>query len=70
MVILVKPQFELGRARIGKGGLVAGDPEDAARAAAAWVDAQPGWRGLGWTESPIAGGDGNREFLLAAVRRA
>lgn len=67
LVALVKPQFEAGRAAVGKGGLVR-DP--AARAAAVarvrdWLTAQ-GWAVTGETESPIAGGDGNVEFLVAA----
>jgi 23S rRNA (cytidine1920-2'-O)/16S rRNA (cytidine1409-2'-O)-methyltransferase len=65
-VLLVKPQFEAGREKIGKGGLVA--PEIAAQCAddlSAWFAGQPGWSVLGQCASPIAGGDGNAEFLLA-----
>ena len=68
-VFLVKPQFEVGRERVGKGGLV--DPEDGRRAAddlAAWLDGRSGWRVLGLAPSPIAGGDGNLEYLLGARR--
>lgn len=68
-VLLVKPQFEAGRERIGKGGLVA--PAVAAEIAAelrGWMEAQPGWRVVGLADSPIEGGDGNREFLLGAVK--
>jgi 23S rRNA (cytidine1920-2'-O)/16S rRNA (cytidine1409-2'-O)-methyltransferase len=36
----------------------------------AWIGAEPGWRPLGAILSPIHGGDGNQEFLLAAVRDA
>jgi len=35
-----------------------------------WISAQPGWRSTGYMESPISGGDGNREFLLGAVKSA
>ena len=69
-LFLVKPQFEVGRAAIGKGGLLK-DPQGGPRVAediAAWLDAFPGWRVLGLCPSPIEGGDGNREFLLGAVR--
>lgn len=69
-VLLVKPQFEAGREAIGKGGLLR-DPADAARIAQtlrAWLDAQPGWRCVGLAPSPLEGGDGNREFLLGAVK--
>jgi len=67
---LVKPQFEVGREAIGKGGLLR-DPDQAPRIAEdlrAWLDAQPGWRALGLHPSPITGSDGNREFLLAGAK--
>ncbi|RIY03380.1 TlyA family RNA methyltransferase [Aureimonas flava] len=69
-VLLVKPQFEAGREAIGKGGML----KDLARAPAiadelsAWLDALPGWRSLGISPSPIAGGDGNVEFLLGGAK--
>jgi 23S rRNA (cytidine1920-2'-O)/16S rRNA (cytidine1409-2'-O)-methyltransferase len=69
-VLLVKPQFEAGRAAIGKGGLLR-DPETGARIAQelqGWLDAMPGWRTLGLCPSAIEGGDGNQEFLLAGVK--
>lgn len=69
-VLLVKPQFEAGREAIGKGGLLR-RPEDGPRIAAAlqdWLADQPGWRSLGVVPSPIEGGDGNKEFLLAGVK--
>lgn len=67
LVALVKPQFEAGRAAVGKGGIVT-DPAhwNAARAAVRGLLEAEGWAILGETESPIAGGDGNREFLIAA----
>jgi len=65
-VLLVKPQFEVGRAHVGKGGLVAPDvAEDCAADLAGWLAAQPGWTVLGLCPSPISGGDGNTEYLLA-----
>lgn len=67
---LVKPQFEAGRAAIGKGGILR-DPalgERIAEDMAAWLESRPGWRGLGTMPSPIAGGDGNREYLLAGIK--
>ena len=69
-ILLVKPQFEAGREAIGKGGLLK-DPGDAGRVAANlhdWLAGVPGWRVLGLHPSPIEGGDGNREFLLAAMK--
>jgi 23S rRNA (cytidine1920-2'-O)/16S rRNA (cytidine1409-2'-O)-methyltransferase len=68
MAVLVKPQFEVGRAEIGKGGIVR-NPDAGARAAdeiATWIGGLPGWRVEGLIPSPIEGGDGNREFLLGA----
>ena len=69
LVALIKPQFEAGRAEVGKGGVVR-DPAVHKRVcdeAAAWVEAQ-GWRLLGVTESPITGPEGNVEFLLGAEK--
>ena len=67
-VLLVKPQFEVGRENIGKGGLVRGGTDEALARVQDWARAQ-GWRVEGMTDSPITGGDGNREFVLHAVRR-
>lgn len=69
LVALVKPQFEAGRAEVGKGGVVR-DPQVHARVcveASAWIESQ-GWRVIGITESPITGPEGNKEFLLGAVK--
>ena len=68
-VLLVKPQFEVGREGVGKGGLV--EPAAAERVAGEllnWLESQPGWRALGLAPSPIEGGDGNREFLLGGLK--
>ena len=69
-VALVKPQFEAGRAGVGKGGIVRDQAVHDAVCAriAAWWAALPGWRVLGLTPSPITGAEGNREFLIAASR--
>jgi 23S rRNA (cytidine1920-2'-O)/16S rRNA (cytidine1409-2'-O)-methyltransferase len=64
LVALVKPQFEAGKAHVGKGGVVR-DAEVQERVLADIVAWMP-WRVLGTIESPVKGGDGNREFLLAA----
>jgi 23S rRNA (cytidine1920-2'-O)/16S rRNA (cytidine1409-2'-O)-methyltransferase len=69
-VLLVKPQFEAGRAAIGKGGLLK-DPSlgpEIARDLAAWLDTIEGWRATGPIASPIAGGDGNQEFLIGGLK--
>jgi 23S rRNA (cytidine1920-2'-O)/16S rRNA (cytidine1409-2'-O)-methyltransferase len=70
LVALVKPQFEVGRENVGKGGIV---KDEAAQAAALaeierWLIAEQGWSVLGTMESPLKGGDGNREFLIAATK--
>ncbi len=68
MVLLVKPQFEAGRAEVSRGRGVITDPE-------VWVRVQTeieqafvkaGCEVAGWTDSPITGADGNREFLVHA----
>jgi len=70
LVALVKPQFEVGPARVGKGGLVK-DPQaraDALAAVEAFLDAA-GWAAQATADSPIEGGDGNREYLLWATKK-
>jgi 23S rRNA (cytidine1920-2'-O)/16S rRNA (cytidine1409-2'-O)-methyltransferase len=67
IVVLVKPQFEAGRELVGKGGIVR--DEAAQLAAVARVEgalAKLGCARAEWIESPILGGEGNREFLLHA----
>ena len=69
LVVLVKPQFEVGRERVGKGGLV----RDADARALALEDAKAFLEASGWavqatTDSPIEGGGGNREHLLWAQK--
>jgi 23S rRNA (cytidine1920-2'-O)/16S rRNA (cytidine1409-2'-O)-methyltransferase len=70
LVALVKPQFEVGPERIGKGGIVrdADAREGALRSVTAWIAAQPGWRVAGSIPSPVKGGSGNVEFLIGALR--
>ncbi len=68
LAVLIKPQFEVGRERVGKGGVVR-DPalhEEVCARIAAWVNAQAGWQVEGIVESPIIGPEGNKEFLLVA----
>lgn len=69
LLMLVKPQFELQPGQVGKGGIVRDESmyavvekrlHDACEAL--------GLRVLQWFDSPIAGGDGNREFFIHAVR--
>ena len=68
LIALIKPQFEAGRAAVKKG--IVRDPAVHAAVCAdisAFV-ASLGWRVLGIIPSPIAGGDGNAEFLLGAAK--
>ncbi len=69
LVALVKPQFEVGREGIGKGGVVrdASLRETALADVRDWIATQ-GWAVMGDMPSPIEGGSGNVEFLLAAVK--
>jgi 23S rRNA (cytidine1920-2'-O)/16S rRNA (cytidine1409-2'-O)-methyltransferase len=65
-VVLVKPQFEVGRRQVGRGGLVT-DPDlhlGALRAVAAEAQDALGYAVRGACPSPITGAEGNREFFL------
>jgi len=68
LVALIKPQFEVGKGRVGKGGVVR-DPALHAEVCdriRTWLEATMGWTVLGIEESPIRGPAGNVEFLIAA----
>ena len=72
LVALIKPQFEVGKGRVGKGGVVR-DPalrREVCDRIVAWLNAQAGWRVAGLIESPILGADGNQEFLVYARKGA
>ena len=65
LLMLAKPQFEVGPGHIGKGGIVRDpalyqDVEAKLRQCAATL----GLTVRGWLDSPITGGDGNREFFI------
>lgn len=69
LVALIKPQFEVGKAEVGKGGVVR-DPALHARVCddvRKWLE-QTGWAVDGVVPSPITGPEGNVEFLIAARR--
>lgn len=70
MITLVKPQFEVGKQGIGKGGLVLSPQlaQDSLEMVKNWTTEQ-GWTVLGTTNSPIKGGSGNREYLLHARKQ-
>ncbi|MCW9040587.1 MAG: TlyA family RNA methyltransferase [Rhodospirillales bacterium] len=70
LVALIKPQFEVGKGRVGKGGVVR-DPDlhrEVCEKIESWLSGLEGWRVLGITPSPIKGPEGNIEFLIAARR--
>jgi 23S rRNA (cytidine1920-2'-O)/16S rRNA (cytidine1409-2'-O)-methyltransferase len=64
-VVLIKPQFELSKEEIGRGGIVREKAlhEKACKKIEDFARSQPGWEWRGLTESTIQGTDGNREFL-------
>ena len=69
LVALIKPQFEVGREALGKGGIVRDEAlQQQACADVADFVRRAGWRVLGVIPSPIDGGDGNKEFLLAGLK--
>ena len=70
LVALIKPQFEVGKGRVGRKGVVrdpalhravCGDIRD-------WLDSLPGWSVVGLRESPVRGPEGNVEFLIAGKK--
>jgi len=68
LIALIKPQFEVGKGEVGKGGVVR-DEELHQRVCGeieCWLTNDQGWSMEGITPSPILGPKGNREFLLAA----
>ena len=67
LIALFKPQFQVGRKHVGRGGIVRNRAavDEAAAALENWLSDQ-GWPVRGWTDSPIRGGDGNAERLLVA----
>jgi len=70
LAALIKPQFEVGKGRVGKGGVVR-EPElheEVCDRIKAWVGGLPGWRVHGIVESPIKGPEGNVEFLIVAEK--
>jgi len=69
LIALIKPQFEVGKDRVGEKGVVR-DPAlhtEVCELITGWMNAQ-GWRVAGVTQSPITGPEGNVEFLMGAVK--
>jgi 23S rRNA (cytidine1920-2'-O)/16S rRNA (cytidine1409-2'-O)-methyltransferase len=70
LILLVKPQFEVGPKAIGKGGIVrdANVRDAAVDSIRHWLAVDMGWTITGVIPSPIFGGDGNQEFLIGAIK--
>jgi 23S rRNA (cytidine1920-2'-O)/16S rRNA (cytidine1409-2'-O)-methyltransferase len=70
-LMLVKPQFEVGRDGVGKGGVVRDKrlAEKTVTDMTDWLNSLGGWESLGVSPSPISGGDGNSEYLLAGRKQ-
>jgi 23S rRNA (cytidine1920-2'-O)/16S rRNA (cytidine1409-2'-O)-methyltransferase len=69
LIALIKPQFEVDKDRVGPKGVVR-DPAlhaEVCETISSWLAAQPGWRVLGITPSPITGPEGNIEFLIGGA---
>lgn len=69
-VLLVKPQFEVGRDGIGKGGLVTDEAlvDKTLGEIKTWFESLPGWSITHFLPAPLTGGDGNQEYLLCGAR--
>jgi 23S rRNA (cytidine1920-2'-O)/16S rRNA (cytidine1409-2'-O)-methyltransferase len=69
LIALIKPQFEVGKGMVGKGGVVR-DPElhqQVCDKIEHWLrDEMDDWNVIGLTQSPIKGPEGNIEFLIGA----
>ena len=68
LVALIKPQFEVGKGRVGKGGVVK-DPDlhlQVCENVSIWLEREMDWEVKGITESPLKGPKGNKEFLIYA----
>jgi 23S rRNA (cytidine1920-2'-O)/16S rRNA (cytidine1409-2'-O)-methyltransferase len=70
LIALIKPQFEVGKENVGRGGMVT-DPSEHNRVCSEISDflVASGWEVLGIEPSPMLGGDGNKEFLIVARKR-
>ena len=70
LITLIKPQFEAGRAALGKGGVVRHeeDRQAAIELVRAFICTHCGWMEYGLILSPITGADGNVEYLFCAQK--
>ncbi|MCP4393239.1 MAG: TlyA family RNA methyltransferase [Alphaproteobacteria bacterium] len=72
LIALIKPQFEVAKNQIGKGGVVRDSKlhEVVCNKISDWVNSLPNWEVKGITESPITGPKGNKEFLIVARKQS
>ena len=70
LVSLIKPQFEVGKGLVGKGGIVKDSylHDKVCSDIESWINDQHGWKSFGITPSPIQGKSGNKEFLIFAKK--
>jgi 23S rRNA (cytidine1920-2'-O)/16S rRNA (cytidine1409-2'-O)-methyltransferase len=70
MIALIKPQFEVGKENLGKGGIVRNSAlhQTVCDEITRFLESA-NWKVLGILPSPIQGGDGNQEFLVAATKQ-
>ncbi len=70
LIALIKPQFEVGRNNLGKGGIVRDDDvrQKAVEDITTWLTEDMNWHVSGLMPSPVSGSDGNEEFLLHAIK--
>ena len=71
LAALIKPQFEVGKGLVGKGGVVRDSQlhQDVINDIEFWIKNEMNMNLLGVTESPILGPSGNREFLIVAIKK-
>lgn len=69
-IFLIKPQFEVGKDGIGRGGIVRDEnlAVETAHNLRDWLSENAGWQCTHFMPSPIKGGDGNKEFLMAGKK--
>lgn len=70
LIALIKPQFEVGPGKVGKGGIVKDGRlhAEVRKRIDDWLEREMGWSVKGLVDSPIEGGDGNKEFLIYAEK--
>ncbi len=70
LLALVKPQFEVGKGKVGKGGIVKNDSyrKEAVKKVILWLEDIKKWKVQGVCKSPIKGAKGNIEYLIHAIK--